>query len=260
MREQDSRQTMKTPCDPRGFSLVELVVCVAILIVVIGVAVKGLTDMQKIDFAQHEKTDTVQETRDFIDQMVRDLHDVGYPPRALFINRPSCGTNPKIACTLVEFSSTRLRYEGDLDSTGVVDEVIIDLQPGQGGTCPCLLQRGVIDKQSYLNGNRPAYYTELNGVLNSGDGSGSATYAVNLTGPGSYSTYATADVFDAYDVTAAPAAACSDATACSSIASIQITVNAVAKYADQETKMFPVYSITSKARVNNQQSDESPIP
>jgi prepilin-type N-terminal cleavage/methylation domain-containing protein len=240
----------------RGFSLIELIVCVAILMLVIGVAVKGLTDMQQIDFSQHEKTDTVQETRDFIDQMVRDLHDVGYPPRAVFPNRPNCGTNPAIACTLVFYDNKNLRYEGDLDGTGTVFEVIISLQPGPGGTCPCILQRGAIQKSLYLGGTQPAYYTELNGVLNSGDGAGNSTYGVNLPGSGSYSSYATADVFDGYDVTATPVASCTSATACSAVASIQITVNAVPKYADQKTHTFPVYSITSKARVNNQQSDE----
>ena len=245
----------------RGFSLLELIIAVAILTIVIGVAVNGLIDMQRIDFAQHEHTDAVQETRDFIDQMVRDLHDVGYPPRAVIPGRPLCTGTATVACTLVNFSSTQVEYEGDLDGTGTIYHVWVQLVPGPGNQCPCTLRRGAVTKAFYIaNPNTPPdYYTELNGVLNSGDGTGTNTalYGVNLTGPGSYSTYSTTDLFDAYDVNTNSVTSCTTATTCAGIASIRVTVNSVAKYADPKTNVFPVYSITSRARVNNMQSDEN---
>jgi prepilin-type N-terminal cleavage/methylation domain-containing protein len=243
-----------------GFSLLEMMIALAILTVVIGVAVDGLTQMQHRDFAEQAKTDTVQETRDFVDQMVRDLHDVGYPPRVVFVNKPFCTANASISCSLIYFSPTQVQYEGDLDGTGTVYRVIMKLVPPASGKCPCILQRGVIDKTSALLGSAPTYYTEVNGVLNSGDGGGDSTYGTDLPGPGSYSSYTKADVFDAYDVTAVPVGNCTDATSCASIDSLQITVNVAPRSPDLRTGVYSIYSMTSKARVNNAQDDGGIIP
>jgi type II secretory pathway pseudopilin PulG len=239
-----------------------MMVALAILTVVIGIAVDGLTQMQRRDFAEHSKTDAVQEARDFTDQMVRDLHDVGYPPRVVFVGRPQCSltTSVNISCSLISFSPTQIKYEGDLDGTGTVYQVWMNLQAPASGKCPCILQRGVIRKVDALAGGTPDYYTELNGVLNSGDGAG-GTYGVSLPGDGSYSTYATAPVFQAWDINAGAVGNCPTATttSCSSIDSIQITVNVASKFADPQTQIFPVYSITSKARVNNAQDDSGDV-
>jgi prepilin-type N-terminal cleavage/methylation domain-containing protein len=244
----------------RGFSLLEMMVALAILTAVIGVAVDGLTQMQRRDFAEHSKTDTVQEARDFTDQMVRDLHDVGYPPRVVFVNKPLCTSASNISCSLMSFRPTQIQYEGDLDGTGTIYEVFMQLWVPASGTCPCRLQRGVVPKAVWLlNNAQPTYYTELNGVLNSGDGAGGTTYGVSLPGSGSYSTYATAPVFQAWDINASPVGICAGATNCSSIDSIQITVNVAPDFADPQTQTFPVYSITSKARVNNAQDDSGTV-
>jgi hypothetical protein len=237
-----------------------MMIALAILTVVIGVAVDGLTQMQRRDFAEQSKTDTVQETRDFVDQMVRDLHDVGYPPRVVFVNKPLCTGASNISCSLIYFSPTQIRYEGDLDGTGTVYRVFMQLLAPASGKCPCILQRGVISKALAIGGNQPTYFTEVNGVLNSGDGAGGSTYGTDLPGPGSYSTYTTADVFDAYDVNAVPVGTCTDATSCASIDSLQITANVAPRSRDPRTGVYSVYSMTSKARVNNAQDDGGIIP
>ncbi len=64
-------QYRRASWDMRGFSLLEMMIVLVILAVVIGVAVDGLTQMQRRNSAEGSKTDTVQETRDFVDQMVR---------------------------------------------------------------------------------------------------------------------------------------------------------------------------------------------
>jgi prepilin-type N-terminal cleavage/methylation domain-containing protein len=246
----------------RGFSLLEMIVALAILTAVIGVAVNGLIQMQRRDFAEHSKTDVVQEARDFTDQMVRDLHDVGYPPRVVFVGRPQCTGHSNISCSLVSYSPTQIQYEGDLDGTGTIYEVFMQLAVPASGKCPCVLQRGVISKAQWIaSGAQPPYYTELNGVLNSGDGVGGSTYTISLPGSGSYSTYATAPIFQAWDINAGAVGTCPTATttSCSSIDSIQITVNVASNFADPQTQIFPVYSITSKARVNNAQDDSGDV-
>jgi len=210
----------------------------------------------------------VQETRDFIDQVVRDIHDAGYPPaRAIYWAIP--GTIPlctyptgtvitlvrnttTIACGVVSYSHNQVIFEGDLDGTGV-SVVILDIIPTVSGACPCILRRGVLTKTAYLANTTPQYFTEVSGILNSGDGTGTGSaYGVTLPAPGSYGVYATADLFDAYDVNGNSVAPCSLTTTpdCTSIRSLQITTNVVPTFSDPVTKVYPVFSITSKARLN----------
>lgn len=247
-----------------GFTLLEMMVAFGILMIVIGVAVRGMIMMQTRSFAETSKVDAVQETRDFIDQMVHDIHDVGYPPGRVINNNPTCVNNENVSCGIIFFTPTAIKYEGDLDSTGTVYQVWMQLLVPASGKCPCILQRGVITKHDALSNKQPDYFTEVNGVLNSGDGSnhpnGAATYPVSLPGSGSYTAYTTADVFDAYftDGTffqdGGANYSCDNSVtpnSCAQIRSLQITANVVPNYMDQTTKMFPVYTITSKARVSN---------
>ena len=247
-----------------GFSAIEMLISVLLIMFVLGIAVQGMRDMQRRNFSESSKVDTVQQTRDFIDQMVRDVHQVGYPPGRVTVNvNPLCtngfgvlnapANNPAIACGVVSFSTTQIVYEGDLDGTGTVSRIYVQLAPGPGNRCPCILQRGVITKAAALAGAVPQYFTEVNGVLNSGNGAGAATYPINLGGPGNYVAYGPADVFDAYDVNGAQiGVACTLITNpdCTQIRSLQITANVAPAYMDQTTKMFPVFSITSKSRLN----------
>jgi prepilin-type N-terminal cleavage/methylation domain-containing protein len=234
-----------------GFSLLEMLISLALLGIVLAVAMEGIIQMQQRNFAETAKVDTVQETRDFVDQMVRDIHDVGYPPGAVKTGNPPCDADPTVACGLIYFTSTQVIYEGDLDGTGTVYRVWVQLEIPPSGRCPCKLQRGAVPKAGAPPGAAPTYFTEVNGVLNSGNGFGAATYPISLPGSGDYTAYGTADVFTAYDVNAALVPFCVTKTACSSIYSLQITANVAPNFTDPKTDIFPVYSVTSKARMNN---------
>jgi prepilin-type N-terminal cleavage/methylation domain-containing protein len=63
-----------------GFSLLEMAISLALLGIIIGVVLQSVIQLQQRNFVESGKVDTVQETRDFVDQMVRDIHDIGYPP------------------------------------------------------------------------------------------------------------------------------------------------------------------------------------
>lgn len=235
-----------------GFSLIEMVIALGMMVVVLGVVVEGIAQMMRRNSAESSKVDTVQVTRDFIDQVVRDIHGVGYPPGKVLNGNPTCLGALNIACGVVLFSPTEVRYEGDLDGTGKVYQVWVRIHPPPSGSCPCSLERGVVTKADWIaTGKAPDYFTEVDGVLNSGNGAGAGTYTVSLPGGGSYSSYASADVFQAYDVNADPVPPCPDAATCSSIRSLQINANVAPNFMDPKTNMFPVYSITSKARLNN---------
>src|SRR5262252_11063724 len=144
----------------RGFSLLEMMLVLAVLSVVLGVAVKGMIEMQRRNTAENSKVDTVQEARDFVDQMVRDVHDVGYPPGRVEAGNPSCPNNVNVSCGLIYFSNTQIKYEADLDGTGTVYQIWMQLLAPASGNCPCILQRGVVSKQAVLNNPStvPDYY------------------------------------------------------------------------------------------------------
>ncbi len=238
----------------RGFSLIEMLIAVAIVSAVLAVVMRGIMQMQQRSKTESTKVDVSQQTRDFIDQMMRDIHNVGYPPPHVVTAAVAagCTLNASISCGVISYSSTQIIYEGDLDGSGTVYRVWVQLQAGAGGKCPCILQRGALRKSDALvPGTTPTYFTEVNGVLNSGDGLGGVTYPISLPGPGSYSSYGTADVFDAWDVTGGAVVSCPDIGTCSSIHTVQIQVNIAPSYNDPTTKTYQVYSITSKARMNN---------
>ncbi len=246
------KMRLTDPKQWRGFSLVELLLAVALLTIILGIVMNGMVQMQRRNSNEGLKVDTVQETRDFVDQMVRDVHNVGYPPSLLKTGNPTCVGNKDVSCGLVSFSSTQIVYEGDLDGTGTVYRVWVQLSAPASGKCPCILQRGVVKKEDFLaSGTLPTYFTEVNGVLNSGNGAGAATYSISLPGSGSYTSYGTADVFVAYDVNAGLVAACGLPKDCSSIRSLQITANVTPNYMDYTTKTYPVFSITSRAMLHN---------
>jgi prepilin-type N-terminal cleavage/methylation domain-containing protein len=241
-----------------GFTLLEMVMSLFILTIVLGVVVKGMIEMQQRNSSENSKVDTVQQTRDFVDQMVRDIHAVGFPPGRAVNNNPSCANNPNVSCGLIWFTPTEIRYEGDLDGTGTVYQIWLQLLTPPSGSCPCTLQRGVLTKAAALGGAQPTYFAQVNGILNSGSGTGASLYPINLPVNGlDYSSYATADVFDAYFndattfVNAAGGYSCNTVLDCSPIRSLQITANVAPSYSDPTTKTYPVYSITSKARLNN---------
>lgn len=252
----------------RGFSAMEMLITLALLTIVLGVVVKGIIELQARNFNENGKVDAVQETRDFIDQMTRDIHGTGYPPPAVMNQaNPRCAdglgnitaavrNNANVACGIVAFSTTSVQYEADLDGTGTVSVVYLQLVPPTGTTnCPCQLQRGTVTKAQWVANNAiiPAYFTTVNGILNSGNGAGAATYSLSMAGKGTYTSYGVADAFDAYDANSGLiTTACSLTTSpdCSQIRSLQITANVAPPYYDPTTEMFTVYSITSKARVN----------
>lgn len=148
----------------RGFSLLELLFAIAILAVVVAVIVRGVTQLQKTNTSQAVNVDLTQESRQFMDQVVEDLHQVGFPSVNMF-DPVTSAANPNLyAVGLVSISSTAIQYEGDVDGTGV-SEVFVQLSPS-GGPCPCTLRRGALSKALYAGGGAPTYYTEVDGVNN----------------------------------------------------------------------------------------------
>jgi len=148
--------------------MIELMVSVAILTLVVGVVVQGLSRLMQRNKMETTKVDLTQESREFMDQIVNDIHQAGYPSLKTFdpATKPLGYNDPGVAIPgLVSATGSALQFEGDVDGTGTVSEVFIQLVPA-GGPCPCTIQRGAIAKALWQGGALPSYYTQVTNVNN----------------------------------------------------------------------------------------------
>src|SRR5579864_5155921 len=110
----------------RGFSLVELLVVVAILGIVLGSVVRYIGVATQRSKVEQTKVDLTQEAREFVDEFERDIHQAGYPNCRMFNTGSNCVAqynNPQIAAGLVSVDSAQVVFEGDIDGDGIVDSV-----------------------------------------------------------------------------------------------------------------------------------------
>jgi prepilin-type N-terminal cleavage/methylation domain-containing protein len=147
----------------KGFTLIEFLVVMSLLVIVIGVALDGLIQMQRRSTVDASKLENTQETRQFMDQISNDIHQIGYPNSKLF--DPAGGTSANsVSGGLISGTATTLQFEADVDGSGIVSEVYLQLVVAPNGVC-CTLQRGTIPKSQVGSGAIP-YYTEVDGVTN----------------------------------------------------------------------------------------------
>jgi len=170
------REAKRATKAQRGFSILELIVSIAILTTVIGVVTSGIMQIEKRSASDVNKVGVAQESRQFMDQILRDMRQAGYPSLAMFDQTPAtstlianpsappayiCTNNNNVACGLITFSSSAIQFEGDIDGSGV-SEVYLQVVAPASGSCPCTVQRGTVLKSV---GGTPAYYTELDNVM-----------------------------------------------------------------------------------------------
>src|SRR3954463_2159805 len=158
----------------RGFSLIEMMMVLAILMLVMGVTMRAIMDVQKRQRTEEAKVDLNQEGRDFVDQIVRDLHQSGYPTGYMYADT----TLSPVAAGITIATPTTMQFEGDMDGNGGVEvvnyQLITDATVAPAGQCPCILQRSMVNK-----GTAPSYSTEVDQVVNS-TGAGAWTIAGNF--------------------------------------------------------------------------------
>jgi prepilin-type N-terminal cleavage/methylation domain-containing protein len=207
----------------RGFTYVELMVVMAILTTVIAVVTDGMIQIQAKSANDVNKIGSAQESRQFMDQILRDLRQSGFPSLAMFDANATpapATTSTFVANGLISFSSSAIQFEGDIDGSGV-SEVYIQAVVPTSGSCPCTVQRGTVLKSV---GGTPAYYTELDNVM-------------------------TQNIFTAfkYDGTAYN----SSTDQLSSIKNIGVTLYVRNPQPDANTDTYSTTTMVSEARLNN---------
>jgi prepilin-type N-terminal cleavage/methylation domain-containing protein len=167
----------------RGFSMIELMLVLAILGVIVGGLFSQMDQAQQRAYAERIKLDNMQEARDFVDQFFRDINEIGYPNvRMVDVTSPSWApalstpasyawnntyaNDNRMAIGLVSIDNTAIQFEADTNGDGNVQSVQYKINGN--GTCALCLQRSQVGKVSAnsLNAQPPNWGTEVNDVLN----------------------------------------------------------------------------------------------
>jgi prepilin-type N-terminal cleavage/methylation domain-containing protein len=228
-----------------GFSLIEMMIVLIVLTIIMAAIFAQMITAQQRSGVEQAKLDLFQETREFMDQMTRDLHNAGYPnPRNygwsagnLEIPDPAV-ENPKTAAGLVMIDSGDLWFEGDVIGDGQVYSVRYHLEP-DGPNCPCL-QRSWKPKiagspmdQGY------DYQVEVQHVLN-----GSAGYSL-ADHPIFYAYY------DTDKTNPVPLPIDSNNPLIADINTIKVMVTVQAQIHDPRTMTAPAVTLVSTVKLNN---------
>jgi len=117
---------------------------------------------------EQSKVDNFDEARDFVDQFFRDINQIGYPDG--HIAPTSTISDLRVAVGLVKISPTSIAFEGDINGSGVVQQV--QYQINGSGTCALCFQRSAVpkitgtDPLTQLTTNTPNWGTEVNDLTN----------------------------------------------------------------------------------------------
>jgi type II secretory pathway pseudopilin PulG len=156
-----------------GFTLIELLVSLAILITVTGAVFEQINSMQKKSASETVNVDLTQQSRDFVNQTVRDLHMAGYPGPGMYSNalaHPSL-----VAYGLIRVSPTEILMEGDVNNDGAVESVDITYVANDPNdpNCPCIRRSAQpkIDADSFSQPTN-LFFTETQQVFPPGTGAG----------------------------------------------------------------------------------------
>jgi prepilin-type N-terminal cleavage/methylation domain-containing protein len=253
-----------------GFSLLEMMFVLLIMTTVLGVAISGLADLQKKEKNEQNKLDIVQEGREFMDQIVRDLHQAGYPGQKLYATSTFSGTtggatySQKVAVGLVSFSTTDLWFEGDVDGDGRVNVIRYTLYNDGNGNCPCTLKRSQsikADSTAPLSQTSTNYNVEVQNVVNSSSPSPKPILGSTYLGGQSvtfdtlYAGLKVPSIFVAYKADGTKitesSTAITDSATLNSIKTIKVTLNLLAPYAGLDNNLRASVSLTANARVGN---------
>jgi prepilin-type N-terminal cleavage/methylation domain-containing protein len=153
----------------RGFSLLELLLVIAILSLIVGAVFSQMGDAQRRLNAEEMKLGDFQEARDFVDQFFRDINQAGtpnirmYDPTQIIFNttNPNNTYDSRLAVGLVSIGNNSITFEGSVNGTGTVQSVTYQINGS--GSCGLCLQRSQMDKAT---GNPTTQLTDWGTEIN----------------------------------------------------------------------------------------------
>lgn len=235
-----------------GFSLIEMMVAVAVLTVIMGVVFSSINRAQQTSSSEQAKLDLTQQAREFMDQLSRDLRSTGYPNarNTDAVSAVGSPTSQYNAPGLIYVNSDALWFAGDVDGTenfdasgtplgtAVVKIVRYDLA-NDGPNCPCLRRTEFLRNggDPYADAQNPGAVIaqmEIQGVQNGTAGD---------------------PIFTAYDPTtgtpvALPVNITDNADTVAKINSLKVTLAVQAQQKDY-TGAIPVTRVTSSMALSN---------
>jgi len=153
-----------------GSTLIELMVALGILALVMAGVFSQLTNAMQRLSTEQTKVDNFDEARDFVDQFFRDINQIGYPDGHIVTTTVSPAIqDQRLAVGLVKISATSIAFEGDINGSGVVQEV--QYQINGSGSCTLCFQRSAVPKVSSVDplaqmSLNPVWGTEVNDLTN----------------------------------------------------------------------------------------------
>jgi prepilin-type N-terminal cleavage/methylation domain-containing protein len=241
-----------------GFSLIELMIAMALMaLVVAAIVLQVRTAHQRAAF-ERTQTDLFQESREFMDQISRDLRLMGYPNPRNFDNSRlgatasttgDTTTSVLAAVGLTEAQPTDLWFEGGVDDSGNVLFTQYHYNSSTSGGCPCL-QRSQQTRSGTPNSETANYTSEVQNVQNY-----NVTPAVPI-----FRYYAQGGTTEVVPSSGTPpaspcwGAACNggaDNAVLASIDTIRVQLLVQSPYVDLKTGAAPTVTLISTVKVNN---------
>src|SRR5436853_309249 len=100
-----------------GFSMLELMMVVAIMTIVFGIVATGMVQLQRRSDVESNRVDRVQESRSFMEQVVRDIHQAGFPSVRMSEAAVSAANPNSYAVGVINVDRGDLVIEGDVDGS-----------------------------------------------------------------------------------------------------------------------------------------------
>ncbi len=230
-----------------GFSLLELLTAVALLTIIMGAIFSQINNAQQHSSSEQVKMDLFQQSREFMDQMSRDLRAAGYPNQRNFSTDPaSPPQNSQLtAAGLVKLDKGELWFEGSIDGSGTVSVIHYKLDSTDCTPLPCLrrsesLKLPVVapaDITTEQANSNPV--TEVQNVLQ-----GSASDP--LDGDPIFQAF----LKDGTSVTL-PVDIMNNATTIANIDTIAVKLTVQSPYPDPKTHQMPTVTLFSTVRLTN---------
>jgi prepilin-type N-terminal cleavage/methylation domain-containing protein len=241
-----------------GFSLLELVISILVLVIVMGAIFHQVNNIQKTTTTESAKLDLTDQNRQFVDQFSRDVHMSGYPAPKIYSNYQGL-TDTGAASGLVFASTTDLIFEGDVYGNGTVFRVEYKYFPNDPNdpNCPCI-RRSVTAKTTAdpLTGyTNPVYYTEVQNVIDPTGMSEPLFTYFQASGAEVLVDSNTCSAPAPLGPPPAPAVGCADiknnTPVIQQIDAIKVNLNTRSKQNDLQTQKQPVYSLSAIAELEN---------